>query len=521
MSDLATTERRGAWAYLAGQPRSLSNLLSPLAVGFVGAFVTGATVGFGENDDAVVGQVRIAAPLVTGLVAGLVGRGLWGWILVSVGATAGMAPFMLSERDLATSLFGGFLLSLPVLAPGYGLARLLAFAKVMLQRDPRGRSAVLRVPLRRLLRAGVLLSGGLSVVVIQATSVLSGQRDELMVPTYAALGGILCASYLLYRLIDRLDRGERRAAIPFTLVFGPIGFLAAGAIAANRQPDVAWISTLISLAVVLIPILFMAFGPWYLVRIVQAQGSPTAWPSTLPTPTAAGWQQPQAVPAPWQPWSTPVSPTAPPPARDVRLILVGLVALACLAIVAVWVIGTQGGATEPAPGPAALSHEAPEVEALLPASVAGRPLAAWSVRGESAFRLWGMTPDEVQAASETLASEGIELDDVVQATAGRSDTGTDPPYFVLAFHIPEAARDLLGGYAIRSAGFTRDTQKWQLVDRLVGDRRVSVGPTDLLVQNEHQRGRPYLYGSTALDTSFIVITDDDAWAAEAISQLPE
>jgi len=141
------------------------------------------------------------------------------------------------------------------------------------------------------------------------------------------------------------------------------------------------------------------------------------------------------------------------------------------------------------------------------------------VRGEKALALWGLSPDGIAATSRELESLGVSLDDVVQATAGRSAPG-DPPSLVLAFRIPEAARDLLGGYAVAAAGFTRDTDQWDVVDQFVGGKPVSVGPTDLLVQSEHQRGRPYLYGSTALGTSFIVITDDEAWAEEALLALP-
>jgi hypothetical protein len=92
---------------------------------------------------------------------------------------------------------------------------------------------------------------------------------------------------------------------------------------------------------------------------------------------------------------------------------------------------------------------------------------------------------------------------------------------VLAHRIPSAARDLLGGRAVASAGFTRDTTDWGGEERVVGGKAVWVGSTDLLVQNEHQRGRPYMYGSEALDTSFLVITDDEQWAEEALGLLPD
>lgn len=165
------------------------------------------------------------------------------------------------------------------------------------------------------------------------------------------------------------------------------------------------------------------------------------------------------------------------------------------------------------------SHDAPAVEALLPKSVAGRRLTIWSVQGAAVLKLWGASAEQISTTRTQLASMGVRLDDVVQATAGRS-YAEDPPYFVFAFRIPADARDLLGGYAIASIGFIRETDDWQLEDRVIGGKTVGVGSPDLLVQSEHQRGRPYLYGSEALDTSFIVITDDEAWAEEAIRQLP-
>ena len=279
MTDLAATKRGGAWAFLAAQPRSPSVIVPPLAVGFVAATATGLAIGFDENDDAMVGQVRAMAPLLTGFVVGLIGRGLWSWVAASAGASIGITLFTLSELDPATGLFGWLLFSLVLLAPGYALARALAFLKVMQGLGPRTRSAALRAPVRRLLRAGVLLSGGLGTT---AAIAVSAVRSELGFPALVALAAIVVGSYALYRLVDRLDRGDRLAAIPFTIVFGLIAIVAAGAIAANRQPDIAWISTLISMTVVLIPILFMAFGPWLLVRIVLAQRTPTAWPAASP-----------------------------------------------------------------------------------------------------------------------------------------------------------------------------------------------------------------------------------------------
>ena len=40
----------------------------------------------------------------------------------------------------------------------------------------------------------------------------------------------------------------------------------------------------------------------------------------------------------------------------------------------------------------------------------------------------------------------------------------------------------------------------------------------MLDQTEHIRGRPYLYQTD--DAMYLVVTDDDKWALEAIKQLP-
>ena len=52
----------------------------------------------------------------------------------------------------------------------------------------------------------------------------------------------------------------------------------------------------------------------------------------------------------------------------------------------------------------------------------------------------------------------------------------------------------------------------------IAGKQVYVGTADMLAQDTHQRGRPYLYQTDRY--VFLVITDDDAWAAGAIGQLP-
>ena len=54
--------------------------------------------------------------------------------------------------------------------------------------------------------------------------------------------------------------------------------------------------------------------------------------------------------------------------------------------------------------------------------------------------------------------------------------------------------------------------------RTIAGKTVAVGAAGLVAQNEHQRGLPYLYQTD--DYLFIVVTEDDAWAEEAIAALP-
>ena len=54
--------------------------------------------------------------------------------------------------------------------------------------------------------------------------------------------------------------------------------------------------------------------------------------------------------------------------------------------------------------------------------------------------------------------------------------------------------------------------------RTIGGKEVFVGSPAMLRQSEHQRGTPYLYQTD--DTMFLIITDDEAWAREALAALP-
>ena len=169
-------------------------------------------------------------------------------------------------------------------------------------------------------------------------------------------------------------------------------------------------------------------------------------------------------------------------------------------------------------------HQAPELEALLPDVVAGRELAR-SRRSRAGV---GSTSSSARSRAESTGSSRasdtpIDLEHINYAVAGRSNTTKDPPYFVNAASRPldENEIDLNlalllggGGFLDLAAGF--ELEGFEM--RTIGGKEVFVGTDEMLEQNRHQRGRPYLYQTD--DTMFLVITDDDAWAREALGKIP-
>jgi len=87
--------------------------------------------------------------------------------------------------------------------------------------------------------------------------------------------------------------------------------------------------------------------------------------------------------------------------------------------------------------PAERPHDDPELESMLPATVAGRSLERWSVRGERAYAV-GRSLDvrEVADIEADLAAVGVALADVSHAIAGRARS-SDPPYLIDAWRFGE------------------------------------------------------------------------------------
>jgi len=166
----------------------------------------------------------------------------------------------------------------------------------------------------------------------------------------------------------------------------------------------------------------------------------------------------------------------------------------------------------------ALPHQAADLEALLPNRVAGRELEVWSARGQCWLDALGATPEKLAKAGYSL--EGFNVDDLAIATAGRSDTQNDPPYFVFVLLVPkdESEQKLAIALFSSAVGITTSIDPATLDQQTVGGKDVLVGTTSQMIQSEHQRGLPYLYETPR--HFYIVVTDDPAWAADALRQLP-
>jgi hypothetical protein len=173
-----------------------------------------------------------------------------------------------------------------------------------------------------------------------------------------------------------------------------------------------------------------------------------------------------------------------------------------------------------------LPHQAPEIEAILPGIVGGRALSRWSVRGRCWLELVMVDPgarEELISQATTPANpDPVDPLQLVYGVAGRTDTSTDPPYFVFVAFRPEQPDAILplllllgsAGYTDIAAGM--DLQNYR--QETIGGKQVYTGTPAMISQNSHQRGRPYLYQTET--HMFLVLTDDDAWAADAIAQLP-
>jgi hypothetical protein len=172
-------------------------------------------------------------------------------------------------------------------------------------------------------------------------------------------------------------------------------------------------------------------------------------------------------------------------------------------------------------------HQAPELEATLPSRVAGRPLARWSVVGMCWLEtILDGAVDPVEFLREVDTADPARTIDPLHlryAVAGRSDVSHDPPYFVFGAARSQSDEEiqlalllLFGGAGFDDPAVAADLGGYE--QRTIANRTVYVGTADMLHQTEHQRGRPYLYETD--DGMYLIVTDDEDWALDAIKQLP-
>ena len=166
-------------------------------------------------------------------------------------------------------------------------------------------------------------------------------------------------------------------------------------------------------------------------------------------------------------------------------------------------------------------HNAPALEAVLPKTVAGRDLTIWSVAGWC-WVLIGVGAEALAQFRPIASAESIQIETMQYALAGRSNTEDDPPYFVHVLRYPEdQTTNEFAIYLFWGSIGVLDPESldlFALTSQVVGGKEVLYAPPELLDQSEHSRGGAYL--RDAGDYLFAVLTDDLAWAEDALTQLP-
>jgi hypothetical protein len=181
-----------------------------------------------------------------------------------------------------------------------------------------------------------------------------------------------------------------------------------------------------------------------------------------------------------------------------------------------WLARLTGGSQS---GRGVGSHDAPDLEATMPTIVATRPLVTWSVAGAAFWDVLGGARLRSALSSE-LEGAGISPDAIALAVAGREDM-RDPPFIVWALRFGDHPATTLPPPATALAMDVMRVdanrgENWY--DATIGDKKVLVGNHQMVHQDQHHRGKPYVYiGATAIYT---VVADDETWAAEVFRRLP-
>jgi len=165
-----------------------------------------------------------------------------------------------------------------------------------------------------------------------------------------------------------------------------------------------------------------------------------------------------------------------------------------------------------------LPHGDPELEQKLPSVVGGRSLTRWSLRGEAFLAsALGLDQNGLDALSVFLRSKGVDMANVSMGVAGRSRVSDAPPYFVYAYRFAGVPASEFQSRLEFPLGFGLRPDAGSFGETNVAGRTVLKGVVGMLDQDEHLRGVPYIYESG--DIRFVIVTDSEAWAADALSQL--
>ena len=183
-----------------------------------------------------------------------------------------------------------------------------------------------------------------------------------------------------------------------------------------------------------------------------------------------------------------------------------------------------GSPGSPQPTPVAAASCGPhadlELESLVPQTVAGQTLTHESYRGKDLFeRLFGATDADVATINAQLSGLGLTIDDVTLVSDGRYVL-TDPPYFVNAMRVKGIPADQLEaqlGIPI-GKGLVDHPDAGTFTPVSLGGKQVMRGTLAMVDQTSHQRGLPYVYAVGEI--RFVVITDSEQWATDALRQLP-
>ena len=157
----------------------------------------------------------------------------------------------------------------------------------------------------------------------------------------------------------------------------------------------------------------------------------------------------------------------------------------------------------------------------MPSAIAGRSLVRWSVAGDNFWKAAGGEPVRRRSAPE-LASVGLSPADIEMAVAGRTVL-SHPPYILWALRFGALKGAALHGPVPSSLAMdvmhvdANQGENWREA-RMTG-KPVLIGNAQMVRQDEHHRGHPYVYLTAT--TIYGLITDDEAWAEEAIAALPD